>query len=306
MVKGPNKCKVLVMGMTFKENVSDIRNSKVADLVYELMGFRVAVDVVDPHADAEEVKREYGLALSKKTSGPYDAVIMAVGHNVFFSLDIDDLKKDLTKDAVIFDLKGVFQKHRDQGSNLLESVMGGSIAYKRLSDNRCSLHEKELRWFAIRTPYKREKTALKELIRLGIECYLPVIHVVSRYDRKIKVYEKPLINNYLFVRISRPQYISVLQARDVIEFVKFTDEIIAIPTEEIALLRRITGATENVALSDRLPQVGTEVEIIAGKLTGIRGKVTNVLGKKAFLVDLKTLGWTLQIEVHPKYLRAIC
>ncbi|MCU0341639.1 MAG: nucleotide sugar dehydrogenase, partial [Spirosomaceae bacterium] len=81
--KSPQNAKVLVMGMTFKENVSDIRNSKVADLVKELMSFSINVHLVDPHASPNEVAHEYGLTLSDKASDNYDAVLLAVAHEEY-------------------------------------------------------------------------------------------------------------------------------------------------------------------------------------------------------------------------------
>src|SRR5258706_2229002 len=81
--------KVLVKGATFKENVSDIRNSKVADMVKELKSFYINVDVEDPYADSDQLIHEYGFGLSKGLSGEYDAVIIAVPHEPYLCLDED-------------------------------------------------------------------------------------------------------------------------------------------------------------------------------------------------------------------------
>jgi UDP-N-acetyl-D-galactosamine dehydrogenase len=101
--------KVLVMGATFKENVSDIRNSKVADVVKELREFFVNVDVVDPHADSEELSHEYGFGLTDRTAEDYDAVIVTVCHEPYAALD-DNYFSTITKPhAMIADLKGVYR-----------------------------------------------------------------------------------------------------------------------------------------------------------------------------------------------------
>lgn len=101
--------KVLVMGATFKENVSDIRNSKVADVIKELKGYSLNVDVVDPHADSEELKHEYGFELAKETANDYDAVIVTVPHNDYKGLD-DNYFASITKDkAMVADLKGMYR-----------------------------------------------------------------------------------------------------------------------------------------------------------------------------------------------------
>jgi len=101
--------KVLVMGATFKENVSDIRNSKVADVVRELKDFFLNVDVVDPHADSDELENEYGFGLAPAVGKDYDAVIVTVCHEPYGGLD-DDYFSSITKPgALIADLKGTYR-----------------------------------------------------------------------------------------------------------------------------------------------------------------------------------------------------
>lgn len=101
--------KVLVMGATFKENVSDIRNSKVADVVNALKSYHLNVDVVDPHADSDELNHEYGFSLSKNTDTDYDAVVVTVPHNEYKALG-DDYFASITKaHAMIADLKGIYR-----------------------------------------------------------------------------------------------------------------------------------------------------------------------------------------------------
>lgn len=101
--------KVLVMGATFKENVSDIRNSKVADVVKELQEFFLNVDVVDPHADSDELQHEYGFGLAEGIGKDYDAVIVTVCHEPYADLD-DAYFSSITKPhAIIADLKGIYR-----------------------------------------------------------------------------------------------------------------------------------------------------------------------------------------------------
>ena len=101
--------RVLVMGATFKENVSDIRNSKVADVVKALQSYYVNVDVVDPHANGEELRHEYGFGLAAVTGTDYDAVVITVPHNEYRQLD-DAYFTGITKpQALIADLKGIYR-----------------------------------------------------------------------------------------------------------------------------------------------------------------------------------------------------
>lgn len=98
--------RVLIMGITFKENVSDIRNSKVIDVVDELLDFGARVDIVDPRADAAEVNHEYGIILEEKPKGLYDAVIVAVNHDEYAGLDDDFFSGVLDKKGIVVDIKG--------------------------------------------------------------------------------------------------------------------------------------------------------------------------------------------------------
>ena len=106
--KNISKSKVLVMGATFKENVSDIRNSKVADIIKELKSYSVQVDVVDPHADSEELKQEYGFGLTKIGKN-YDAVIVAVNHKEYYKIDENYFKSITSKNALLVDIKGIYR-----------------------------------------------------------------------------------------------------------------------------------------------------------------------------------------------------
>ena len=101
--------KVLVMGATFKENVSDIRNSKVADMVKELKSYSLNVHITDPHAESGALKHEYGFALTPALDTDYDAVIVAVPHNDYKEMD-DNYFASITKPhALIADLKGIYR-----------------------------------------------------------------------------------------------------------------------------------------------------------------------------------------------------
>jgi len=99
--------KALVLGITFKENCPDIRNSKVIDVINELKEFGMSVDVFDPHANPDEVRHEYGIELIVKPTCKYDTIVLTVGHEEFMSLDISSLGND---NAVVYDVKSFLPK----------------------------------------------------------------------------------------------------------------------------------------------------------------------------------------------------
>jgi UDP-N-acetyl-D-glucosamine/UDP-N-acetyl-D-galactosamine dehydrogenase len=109
--KNIQNSRVLIMGVTFKENVSDIRNSKVADVICELKSYGVNVDVVDPMANAKELEHEYGFTLCDKPSDNYDAVIVAVNHKKYLQLTENDFKNMMknVENPILVDIKGIYR-----------------------------------------------------------------------------------------------------------------------------------------------------------------------------------------------------
>ena len=104
-----SKSKVLVLGITFKEDCPDIRNSKVIDIIKELEQFNINVDVFDPHADQHEVEEEYGIELINFIDSKYDAIVLAVSHQDFKHLDFNNIKA--SSDSIIFDIKGFLDRN---------------------------------------------------------------------------------------------------------------------------------------------------------------------------------------------------
>jgi UDP-N-acetyl-D-galactosamine dehydrogenase len=107
--KNPSNSNVLIMGATFKENVTDIRNSKVFDLYKELKEYNINIDIIDPHADAEEVAHEYKVQLNDKPQKKYDAFIVSVAHSEYAVLEEDYFLNMANEDAIIVDLKNLYK-----------------------------------------------------------------------------------------------------------------------------------------------------------------------------------------------------
>jgi UDP-N-acetyl-D-galactosamine dehydrogenase len=105
---GVKNAKVLMLGITFKENCPDIRNTKAIDIYNELLTYDMDLDLYDPWADAKEVKREFGIDLTPTAElGKYDTIILAVAHNEFVELNLNDLKKS---NGLVYDVKGILPR----------------------------------------------------------------------------------------------------------------------------------------------------------------------------------------------------
>ena len=102
------KSNVLVLGITFKEDCPDIRNSKIVDVVKELLLFNIQVDVYDPHADKDEVMDEYNIKLIDSITNTYSAIVLAVAHKTFINLDIDKIRSN--KNSIVYDIKSFLDR----------------------------------------------------------------------------------------------------------------------------------------------------------------------------------------------------
>ena len=108
--KNPKQSKVLVLGVTFKENVADIRNSKVVDVVRELMDYGVNVQLYDPYASPNEIAHEYKLTMIEEIGKEYDAIVVAVAHKKFEAFTLDTFRQLSKNDLLLFDLKGLYDR----------------------------------------------------------------------------------------------------------------------------------------------------------------------------------------------------
>ncbi|GJM34456.1 MAG: transcriptional regulator [Saprospiraceae bacterium] len=167
------------------------------------------------------------------------------------------------------------------------------------------LDKTEARWFAVYTKYKREKQVHLRLEEKGIENYLPLQQVTRHYTRKVVQVELPLISCYLFVKITKSEYVPVLEVPDVVKFVRFSRNLIAIPEREIDLIRRVVGEEMEIEVEPSSFQIGDLVEIIGGNLTGLQGKLLQQAGKNNILLELNSLGYQMRMHVDPKLLRKI-
>ncbi|MCG8609316.1 MAG: Vi polysaccharide biosynthesis UDP-N-acetylglucosamine C-6 dehydrogenase TviB [Pseudomonadales bacterium] len=107
---------ILIMGLTFKENCPDIRNTRVVDVILELETYHANIDVYDPWADADEVKHEYGISLTDQLeSNKYDAIILAVSHKDFIEMGAEEIRSLGKKNSILYDVKYVLDKNAVDG-----------------------------------------------------------------------------------------------------------------------------------------------------------------------------------------------
>jgi UDP-N-acetyl-D-glucosamine/UDP-N-acetyl-D-galactosamine dehydrogenase len=110
------QAEILVMGLTFKENCPDLRNTKVVDIINELKEFGIKVVVHDPWVNQEEAENEYGVTMVQELASKYDGIILAVAHRQFQQMGIDQIRSYCKKTAVLYDVKNIFPSTVIDGS----------------------------------------------------------------------------------------------------------------------------------------------------------------------------------------------
>jgi transcriptional antiterminator RfaH len=168
-----------------------------------------------------------------------------------------------------------------------------------------SLSATEPKWFAILTRVKAEKLVCSQLSEKGIKNYVPLQKITRIYSRKRRTVLLPLIYRYVFVNITKSDYVRVLETPHVEMFLKFKQDIIAIPDHEIEWLQRITGENVDFNIENRPYSAGDEVRVVYGNLTGLKGKLIKSLGKNELLVELDHIGIGLRIQIDPAHLELL-
>lgn len=160
-------------------------------------------------------------------------------------------------------------------------------------------------WYVVKTRYKSEKMVRRMLLAKGVEAYLPLISRTRKYTRKIKKYQIPLINCYVFVRIPLNKMVRVLETPNVLDFVRTGMSLSIVPEYEIESLRKVTGELENAAVGDIEFITGDQVEIEVGQMAGLKGILETRLNNHEFVLQLESIGYQLRIVVDRKVLRKI-
>lgn len=168
------------------------------------------------------------------------------------------------------------------------------------------LDSAEAKWFAVYTKYKREKVILKDLNRKGIQAYLPIQKLTRIYASKKKKVEMPLISCYIFVKITKPDYLHVLQTESVVNFVRIAKNLISIPEREIEIMRQVVGeGIQITAEPSSALNRGDKVAIVGGNLTGLTGTLVDNHGEKEVIINLESMGYSLRMTLDARYLRKV-
>ena len=159
------------------------------------------------------------------------------------------------------------------------------------------------KWFAAYTKYKCEKYVALQLKKKQIEVYLPLLDKVKVYNSKTKKYKVPLISCFVFVKITKAEYIKVLETEYVFNLLKQRRDLLSIPNDDINLLKRLVGEYETSLWTEKVDwAIGQKLEVIAGQLTGLKGVLIEKSNKSEFIVELRNIGIYLRVQINKAHL----
>lgn len=181
--------------------------------------------------------------------------------------------------------------------------MSTSLSTYQQKENR--LHNEISRWFVVYTKYKTEKYVAEKLSKKGIQAYVPLISYTKRYVSKVKEYKVPLINCYVFVKITKAEYVKVLETEYVSAFLKNRGNLTDVKEKEIQILQKIVGEVREFEIGNFDFEKGKKVEIISGNLTGIVGILIEQKGKSEFVIELESIGYQFRMKIDKSSLRPL-
>lgn len=160
-------------------------------------------------------------------------------------------------------------------------------------------------WHAVYTKSRAEKKAYSEFQERQIEAFLPLQRKLRQWSDRKKWVEMPLIPGYVFVNISRMEYDKVLQSNYVVSYVRFEGKAAIIPDHQINYLKLMLEQGDfEVEISHQTFRPGQLVEVIAGPLIGLRGKLVEIKGKEKVALELEKIGYSALIEIEKSHIRS--
>lgn len=162
------------------------------------------------------------------------------------------------------------------------------------------------RWYAVYVKSRAEKKAQVELQYKKIESFLPLQRKLRQWSDRKKWVEMPLIPGYLFVRVSRKEYDLTLQSPQIVSFVRFEGTAATIPDNQIEYLKLMLKQDNlDIEITRETFEPGQIIEVIAGPLIGVRGKLVRIKGKNKVAVELEQLGYSALIEILADDIRIV-
>ncbi len=160
-------------------------------------------------------------------------------------------------------------------------------------------------WYALYVKSRTEKKVAIELEGVGIDYYLPIEKRLRQWSDRKKWVEVPLFSSYIFVYITQKEYYKVLQTQGVVKYISFEGKAVTVPQQQIDAVKIYLQETDPVLNEDLVWKEGKEVEVMAGKLIGLKGILIQAKGKNRVRVEIEVVGSAIILNIPRKHLRII-
>lgn len=159
------------------------------------------------------------------------------------------------------------------------------------------------KWYALYTKSRAEKRIFSLLQKAGFETYLPLTKVLKYWSDRKKWVEEPLFRSYIFVCITEAEYYDVLNIPGAVRYVTFEGKAVEIPPQQIEAIKQFISTGEELPDVELKHSPGDKVDIIAGPMKGIEGKLVNIMGKKKVRIEINGLGRAVYLELPASHIR---
>ncbi len=160
-------------------------------------------------------------------------------------------------------------------------------------------------WYALYVKSRTEKKVAVELEGTGIDFYLPLEKRLKKWSDRKKWVEEPLFRSYIFVHITPKEYYKVLQTRGVVKYISFEGKAVPVPPQQIDAIKVYLSEIDPILNEDQDWEEGKEVEVMSGKLTGLRGVLIKAKGKNRVKVEIEVVGSAIILNIPRKQLRIV-
>jgi transcription antitermination factor NusG len=160
-------------------------------------------------------------------------------------------------------------------------------------------------WYAVYVKSRSEKKVASELVRMGIDHYLPMQKVLKQWSDRKKWVEEPLFRSYIFVQISQLEYYNVLNVRGAIRYITFEGKAVPVPEQQIEAIKYYLNEKDPELLEDLHWEKGQKVEVISGSLIGLTGELVELKGKHKVNVEIEAVGRSILLRIPKNKLRVI-
>jgi len=160
-------------------------------------------------------------------------------------------------------------------------------------------------WYALYVKSRTEKKVAVELEGTGIDFYLPLEKRLKKWSDRKKWVEEPLFRSYIFVHITPKEYYKVLQTRGVVKYISFEGKAVPVPPQQIDAIKIYLSEIDPILNEDQNWEEGKEVEVMSGKLTGLRGVLIKTKGKNRVKVEIEVVGSAIILNIPRKHLRIV-